>query len=242
MLPCHIAIIMDGNGRWARARKLPRVAGHRAGMKTLRTIVHHAINIGLKWLTLYAFSSENWSRPADEVQCLLSLLKLFIYHDLTKLHANNVRVHVIGNRSNLAKDIIALLHQAEMLTEKNTGLDLVVAFNYGSRNEIVRAVRKIAIDIISGKITGDDITDTLLASYLDTAKIPDPDLIIRTSGEMRLSNFLLWQAAYSEFSFVPCFWPDFSVSDFEETVASFYARERRFGNLKRSDSIREVAL
>ncbi|RCL02058.1 MAG: undecaprenyl diphosphate synthase [Candidatus Tokpelaia sp. JSC189] len=238
MLPCHIAIIMDGNGRWACARKLPRVAGHRAGMETLRTIVHHAASIGLKWLTLYAFSSENWARPVDEVQCLLSLLKLFIHDDLFELRENNVRVHVIGKRSDLAKDIVVLLEKAEKLTTENTGLNLVVAFNYGSRDEIVRAVRKIAADITAGKIRGNDITNNLLTSYLDTAHIPDPDLIIRTSGEMRLSNFLLWQAAYSEFSFVPCCWPDFSVVDFEAAIANFYARERRFGNLKYTDDIR----
>lgn len=242
MLPCHIAIIMDGNGRWARARKLPRVAGHKAGMETLRTIVHHAAGIGLEWLTLYAFSSENWSRPADEVRRLLSLLKLFIHRDLAELHENNVRVCVIGDRSNLAEDIVALLREAETLTAENTGLNLVVAFNYGGRNEIVRAVKKIATDLTAGKITDSDITDGLLASHLDTAMMPDPDLIIRTSGEMRLSNFLLWQAAYSEFSFVSCFWPDFSVADFDAAIASFYARERRFGNLKCPDDIRGAVL
>lgn len=242
MLPYHIAIIMDGNGRWARARKLPRAAGHKAGMETLRTIVCHAGSIGLQWLTLYAFSSENWSRPADEVERLLSLLKLFIHRDLADLHKNNVRVRVIGERSNLAEDIVALLSEAETLTAENTGLNLVVAFNYGGRNEIVRAVRKIAADIAAGKITDSDINDQLLASHMDTALMPDPDLIIRTSGEMRLSNFLLWQAAYSELSFVPCFWPDFSIADFDTAVAGFYMRERRFGRLKQADDIRGAAL
>jgi len=242
MLPCHIAIIMDGNGRWARARKLPRTAGHKAGMETLRTIVRHAGSLGLQWLTLYAFSSENWSRPADEVERLLSLLKLFVHRDLADLHKHNVRVHVIGERENLAEDVIALLGEAETRTAENTGLNLVVAFNYGGRNEIVRAVRKIAAGVAAGKIIENDIDEQLVASRMDTALVPDPDLIIRTSGEMRLSNFLLWQAAYSELSFIPCFWPDFSVANFDAAVAGFYRRERRFGMLKQPGDIRGAAL
>ncbi|RCL03738.1 MAG: undecaprenyl diphosphate synthase [Candidatus Tokpelaia sp. JSC161] len=232
LLPCHIAIIMDGNGRWARVRNLPRAVGHRAGMKTLQEIVRHASNLGLQWLTLYAFSSENWLRPVDEVEYLLSLLKSFIRCDLVDLHKNNVKIHIIGERDDLAEDIVSLFYEAETLTLSNTGLNLVVAFNYGGRNEIVRAVRKIAEHITSGRIKDDDIDDPLVASYLDTALMPDPDLIIRTSGEMRLSNFLLWQAAYSELSFVPCLWPDFSTVDFDMAIAGFCQRERRFGALE----------
>lgn len=242
MLPRHIAIIMDGNGRWACARKLPRAAGHKAGMETLRTIVRYAGSIGLPWLTLYAFSLENWSRPVEEVERLLSLLKLFIHHDLADLRNNNIRIHVIGERDSLTQDIVALLHEAETVTADNTGLNLVVAFNYGGRNEIVRAVRKIAADVAAGEIAGADINDQLLASYMDTAFMPDPDLIIRTSGEMRLSNFLLWQAAYSELSFVPCFWPDFSIADFDAAIAGFYRRERRFGTLQQPHDARGALL
>ncbi|RCL01409.1 MAG: undecaprenyl diphosphate synthase [Candidatus Tokpelaia sp. JSC085] len=240
MLPYHIAIIMDGNGRWARARDLPRTAGHKAGMEALRTIVWHARVRGLRWLTLYAFSSENWSRPAEEVERLLSLLKLFICCDLVELHKKNIKIHVIGERRNLTKDIIALFCEAETLTSKNTGLNLVVAFNYSGRNEIVRAVKSIAIEVEAGRIKDSDIDDRLFASHMDTALMPDPDLIIRTSGEMRLSNFLLWQAAYSELSFVPCFWPDFSVVDFDTAVAGFCQRKRRFGALEQPQDVRKV--
>jgi len=242
MLPCHIAIIMDGNGRWACARKLPRAAGHKAGMETLRVIVRHAGKIGLQWLTLYAFSSENWSRPADEIERLLSLLKLFIHRDLGDLHKNNVKIHIIGDRSNLTADILALLREAETLTAKNTGLNLVVAFNYGARNEIVRAVKKIAAGVAAGEIKDSDIDERMLDAHMDTAMMPDPDLIIRTSGEMRLSNFLLWQASYAELSFVPCFWPDFSTADFDAVVTGFCKRERRFGMVKQSDDRREIVL
>jgi len=216
MLPYHIAIIMDGNGRWARARDLPRTAGHKAGMEALRTIVWHARVRGLRWLTLYAFSY------------------------LVELHKKNIKIHVIGERRNLTKDIIALFCEAETLTSKNTGLNLVVAFNYSGRNEIVRAVKSIAIEVEAGRIKDSDIDDRLFASHMDTALMPDPDLIIRTSGEMRLSNFLLWQAAYSELSFVPCFWPDFSVVDFDTAVAGFCQRKRRFGALEQPQDVRKV--
>jgi undecaprenyl diphosphate synthase len=233
-LPRHVAIIMDGNGRWARARGLPRVEGHRRGVKALREIVRHAGEIGLDVLTLYSFSSENWSRPVEEVSELLNLLRLFIRRDLAELHRNNVRVSVIGERANLPRDIASLLVEAETTTAGNTGLHLVVAFNYGSRNEIVRAVRRIAADVASGLLTPDAVDERALATRLDTAGIPDPDLIIRTSGEERLSNFLLWQAAYSEFVFVDTLWPDFAPADFDAALDTYLSRERRFGGLKAS--------
>lgn len=230
--PRHIGIIMDGNGRWARARGWPRVEGHRRGVQTLREIIRHAGRIDLRWLTLYSFSSENWSRPVEEVQELMNLLKIFIRRDLAELNANNVRVRVIGERSNLPRDIAALLEEAESKTERNTGLTLVVAFNYGSRNEIARAVRSLAADVAAGLIPADAIDEASIASRLDTSGMPDPDLIIRTSGEERLSNFLLWQAAYSEFVFVPTYWPDFTPAEFDRAIGVYMGRERRFGGLK----------
>jgi undecaprenyl diphosphate synthase len=230
--PRHVAIIMDGNGRWARSRGLPRVEGHRRGVQTVRDIVRHAGRIGLEWLTLYSFSSENWSRPPDEVQELLGLLRLFIRRDLAELHAANVRVRVIGEREGLSRDIAALLDEAEQKTAGNTGLCLVIAFNYGARNEIARAARRLAEDVAAGRIAPEAVTEAVISSRLDTAGIPDPDLIVRTSGEQRLSNFLLWQAAYSEFLFVPTYWPDFAAADLDRAIGEYMGRERRFGGLK----------
>jgi len=232
MLPRHIAIIMDGNGRWAAARRLPRAAGHQAGMETLRKIVRHAGERGIDWLTLYAFSSENWLRPAEEVASLLALLKIFIRRDLQKLQGDNVRIRIIGDRAHLSADIAVLLGEAEEKTRANNGLNLVVAFNYGSRNELARATRYLAEQAASGKIAPQAITEESIAAALDTSGMPDPDLIIRTGGEIRLSNFLLWQAAYAELSFVPCFWPAFSPADFDAALAAYARRERRFGGLK----------
>lgn len=230
--PRHVAVIMDGNGRWARAKGFPRVEGHRRGVQTLRDVVRHAGRIGLEYLTLYSFSSENWSRPPDEVRELMGLLKLFIRRDLADLNAQNVRVRVIGERANLPADIAGLLDEAELKTRRNTGMTLVVAFNYGARNEIARAVRALAEDVASGRLAPGAITEAMIAERLDTGAIPDPDLIIRTSGEQRLSNFLLWQAAYSEFLFVPAYWPDFSTADFDRAIDTYLGRERRFGGLK----------
>ena len=204
--PRHIAIIMDGNGRWAKARGLPRSAGHRAGVEALRETVRAAGDRGLGFLTLFAFSSENWSRPSGEVNDLLGLLKLFIRRDLADLHRNNVKVSIIGEREGLTDDIRGLLTEAEVLTRRNTGLNLVIAFNYGSRDEIIRAVKSLARDVAAGRLDPSSISAELLSANLDTASMPDPDLIIRTSGEMRLSNFLLWQAAYAEFLFLPGHW------------------------------------
>lgn len=233
--PAHVAIIMDGNGRWAKARGLPRVAGHRAGVEALRTAVRAAGEMGVSWLTVYAFSSENWSRPKDEVSDLMGLLKLFIRRDLAELHRNGVRVKMIGERDSLERDIKVLLEEAETLTAANTNLTLVVAFNYGGRDEIVRAARKLAQQAARGALDPASITAATFESCLDTAGMPDPDLIIRTSGEMRLSNFLPWQSAYSEFVFLPCYWPDFTRNHLAEALQTFGARERRFGGTGAQD-------
>jgi undecaprenyl diphosphate synthase len=237
--PEHIAIIMDGNGRWAKARGLPRIAGHRAGVEALRQTVRTAGDLGIPWLTVYAFSSENWSRPQSEISDLLGLLKTFIRRDLAELHKAGVRVRMIGAREGLAKDIRLLIEEAESLTAGNTSLNLVIAFNYGSRDEIVRATRSIAEAVATGSMRPEDITQESFAKFLDTHFVPDPDLIIRTSGELRLSNFLLWQGAYSELVFLPCYWPDFGKAELLEAIKSFEARERRFGGVTPA---RDVAL
>jgi undecaprenyl diphosphate synthase len=229
--PNHVAIIMDGNGRWAARRGLPRAEGHRRGVEALRRTVRAAMELGVRYLTIYSFSSENWRRPATEVGELLGLLRLFVRNDLADLHRHNVRIRVIGGRDDLAPDILDLLLEAEALTASNTGLNLVVAFNYGGRQELVRVMRGLARDVGSGSIRAEDIDAELVTARLDTGGIPDPDLVIRTSGEMRLSNFLLWQAAYAEFVFTPVLWPDFDRAALEAAIAEFRQRERRFGGL-----------
>ena len=230
-VPRHVAIIMDGNGRWAAARGLPRVEGHRRGVEALRKTVRAAGELGISILTIFSFSSENWSRPQSEIRDLLSLLRRFIRNDLVELHKSNVRVRVIGERDDLDPDIRRLLQEAEDLTQGNDGLTLVVAFNYGARQEIARAARRLAAEVAAGRLAARDITPELLARQLDAPDLPDPDVIIRTSGEQRLSNFLLWQAAYSELVFVPINWPDFDRAALESTIAEFRRRERRFGGL-----------
>jgi undecaprenyl diphosphate synthase len=229
--PVHVGIIMDGNGRWAAQRGLPRIEGHRRGVEALRQAVRAAPDFGIRYLTLYSFSTENWTRPPQEVADLMALLKRFIRNDLAELHSHNVRVKVIGLRGNLSNDIGALLREAEDLTRHNNGLMLVIAFNYGSRQEIAQAARLLAEKVASGRIVPDDITPTTLANHLDTAGIPDPDLIIRTSGERRLSNFLMWQAAYAELVFLPIYWPDFDRAAFASALADYAHRERRFGGV-----------
>ncbi|MBO6538641.1 MAG: isoprenyl transferase [Rhizobiaceae bacterium] len=236
MTPEHIAIIMDGNGRWAKERGLPRAAGHRAGVEALRETVRAAGELGVRWLTVYAFSSENWSRPKSEVSDLMGLLKLFIRRDLADLHANGVRVRVIGRREGLDPEIGGLLREAEALTALNTKNNLVIAFNYGGRDEIARAGRRIAEAVAEGKLTAEAICEETFADYLDTAGIPDPDLVIRTSGEKRLSNFLPWQSAYSELVFAPCYWPDFGRAELVNAVEEFSTRERRFGGVVARDA------
>ena len=234
--PRHIAIIMDGNGRWAEQRGLPRFEGHRRGVEAVREAVKSARALDLPYLTLFSFSSENWSRPTSEILDLMGLMRRFIQRDLAELHKANVRVRIIGEREGLDADIARMLDESEALTRGNTGLTLTVAFNYGSRAEIVRAARRIAGQVELGAIKAADVCHDLVAASLDTAGTPDPDLFIRTSGEQRLSNFLLWQLAYAELVFVDTFWPDFNRSHMEAAIASFQSRERRFGGLSKRSS------
>jgi undecaprenyl diphosphate synthase len=227
----HVGIIMDGNGRWAAARSLPRFEGHRRGVEALRRTVRAATELGVRYLTVYSFSSENWARPPQEIAELMGLLKLFIRNDLLTLQESGVRIRVVGERNNLKPDIVALLDEAEQRTRHNDKLHLIVAFNYGARQEIVEAARALAREAAAGRVNPDDIDEAAFAARLHTSGLPDPDLIIRTSGEMRLSNFLMWQAAYSELVFLPIFWPDFDRQSFEQAIESFRARERRFGGV-----------
>jgi undecaprenyl diphosphate synthase len=230
-VPRHVAIIMDGNGRWAAARGLPRGEGHRRGVEALRRTVAAAGDLGIGILTIFSFSAENWSRPLSEVRELMALLRRFIRHDLADLHRKGVRVRVIGERESLDVEIRRLLDEAEELTKNNEKLILVVAFNYGARQEIARAARRMAAAVAAGDLAVSAVTADKLASYLDAPDLPDPDLIIRTSGEQRLSNFLLWQAAYSELVFVPTYWPDFDRAALESAISEYHRRERRFGGL-----------
>ena len=227
----HVAIIMDGNGRWANARGLPRVAGHKRGVETVRQVVRDAAELGIEYLTLFSFSSENWQRPADEVNELMGLLKRFIRRDLASLHEQGVRVRVIGGRDHLDDEMIELISNAQALTENNTGITLIVAFNYGSKQEITDAVRKVTEAVKNGDLATEQITPEVFDSYLYTAEFPEPDLLIRTSGEQRLSNFLLWQCAYTEFVFVTQPWPDFNKDLLVLAIEEFYNRNRRFGRL-----------
>jgi undecaprenyl diphosphate synthase len=231
IVPRHVAIIMDGNGRWAAARGLPRAEGHRRGVEALRRTVRAAGDMGIRFLTIFSFSAENWSRPASEIGELMGLLRRFIRHDLAELHKNNVHVRVIGERVGLDPDIERLLTEAEELTKNNVGLTLVIAFNYGARQEITRAARRIADAVVQGRLQPADITTETVGGLLDAPDLPDPDLIIRTSGEQRLSNFLLWQSAYSELVFVPTYWPDFDRTTLEAAIREYQQRERRFGGL-----------
>jgi undecaprenyl diphosphate synthase len=229
--PRHVAIIMDGNGRWASRRGLPRTRGHREGVEAARKTVRAAAEIGIGYLTLFGFSSENWSRPRTEVNDLFGLLRRFIRNDLAEIHDNNIRVQVIGQREELPRDIIELIGEAERLTTDNTGMTLIIAFNYGGRREIVEAARHFAEAARDGKIDPDEITLDRFADGLQTVGIPDPDLIIRSSGENRVSNFLLWQCAYSEFVFSPVLWPDFDREALLASIGEFSTRERRYGGI-----------
>ncbi len=231
LIPKHVAIIMDGNGRWASQRGLPRFEGHRRGVEALRRTIRAAEELGIRYLTVYSFSSENWKRPAAEVSDLMGLLRRFIRNDLAELHARNIRIRVIGVKEGLAPDIVALLDESEHLTQSNTGLTFVVAFNYGARREITDAARLIAEAVKAGQLDPQAIDEKVFASYLNTDGIPDPELVIRTSGEQRLSNFLLWQASYSEFVFTAGHWPDFGRESLVEAVLHYQSRDRRFGGL-----------
>ena len=230
--PRHVAIIMDGNGRWAAARGLPRSAGHKTGIDALRRAVRAASDLGIEFLTIYSFSTENWSRPKTEVMFLLELLRRFIRQDVAELHATGVKIKIIGDRTDLEPKLVKMLVDAERLTANNTSLKLVVAFNYGSRQEIVRAVQKIMGRVRDGVLDPLSIDVEMLNENLDTAGMPDPDLLIRTGGEERLSNFLLWQCAYTEFVFVPEFWPEFNAEILVRAINEYKARERRFGGIK----------
>jgi undecaprenyl diphosphate synthase len=225
----HIAIIMDGNGRWAAERGLPRAEGHRQGVESVRRTVEASLELGVTHLTLFSFSSENWARPKQEINDLFGLLRRFVRRDLADLHKNGVKIRVIGTRVGLAADLSRLIDDAIELTKDNTALNLTIAFNYGARDEIARAARRIAEDVASGVIAPAEVTPERLGTYLDTADLPDPDLLIRTSGELRLSNFLLWQLAYSEFVFIDAYWPDFSREQLEAAIAEYQRRSRRFG-------------
>lgn len=228
-LPVHVAIIMDGSGRWARRRGLPRIAGHKRGADSVREVVKAAAQIGVRYLTLFGFSSENWKRPFAEVEDLMGLLRRFLRSEVSELHAQHVRLRVIGDRDRLAKDIVELIDDAEALTAGNDGLTLVLALSYGSRAELTKATRSIAADVASGALGLDQIDEDLVASRLYTADMPDPDLLIRTSGEQRVSNFLLWQSAYTEMVFLEVHWPDFGREHLAEAVREFGRRERRYG-------------
>jgi undecaprenyl diphosphate synthase len=230
-VPRHVAVIMDGNGRWATARGLPRFEGHRRGVDALRRAVRAAGDLGIEVLTVYAFSSENWKRPKAEIAELLGLLKIFVRRDLAELHGNGVKVRAIGERSSLAPDLRGLIEEAEALTSLNRKMTLVIAFNYGSRDEITRAVKALARDVAAGRIAADAISEEAISARLDTSVLPEPDLVIRTSGEQRLSNFLMWQAAYAELVFLPVLWPDFDRQHLQQALDMFAARERRFGGV-----------
>ncbi len=229
--PRHVAIIMDGNGRWAKARGLERTAGHREGVAAARRAVEAARDLGVEYLTLYSFSTENWRRPAGEVRDLMGLLKQFIVDDLPRLRKEGVRVRVIGDKDNLTADLKTLVRRAERETENNTTYTLQIAFNYGGRDELVRAVRAAADAVKRGDIEADDIDEATFSRFLDTAGAPDPDLVIRTSGERRTSNFLNWQAAYAEYVFADVLWPDFDADAFADAIAEYKARERRYGGV-----------
>ena len=227
--PVHVAIIMDGNGRWAKARGLPRTVGHQRGAEAVRRTVRGAAELGIRYLTLFGFSSENWKRPAAEIDDLMGLLRLYLRGEIAELDRNGVRLRVVGERERLGPEIVRLIEDAEERTRSNARLNLTVALSYGGRAEIARAARLIAAAVKAGELEVQDIDETCFARYLLTAGIPDPDLLIRTSGEQRISNFLLWQSAYTELLFLDRLWPDFSKDDLEDAVREFSRRDRRYG-------------
>ncbi len=228
-IPKHVAIIMDGNGRWAKARSLPTIAGHRAGAKAVEEIIGRAAEIGIEYVTLWAFSSENWKREQEWVEELMGLLRWYLQHSIDKLIKNNVRVKVIGDRSAFAKDLQDMIGSVEDRTQENTGITVILALSYGGRDDIRRATQKIAADIKSGALQPEDITEDLISQILDTKFCPDPDLLIRTSGELRVSNYMLWQMAYTEYVFVDCFWPDFGAKQLDVAIEQYSKRHRRYG-------------
>jgi len=230
-IPQHVAIILDGNGRWAKSKGLPRNAGHTAGAKNVETICEEAYKMGIKYLTLYAFSTENWSRPDSEVEALMKLLENYLKNCLKTADKNNIRVRVIGEIGRLSEKFQDRIRELEEVSSVNTGLNLTIAINYGSRDEMIRAMKQMVVDHDAGKLAIEDITPECFSGYLDTKDLPDPDLMIRTSGEQRLSNYLLWQLAYSEFYFAQVPWPDFDKKELELAVEAYNKRDRRFGGL-----------
>ncbi len=230
-VPAHVAIIMDGNGRWATSRGLPRVMGHRKGVDAVRPVVEAAVELGVKHLTLFAFSAENWSRPKAEVDELMRLLRIYLRSQIADMHRNGVRLHVIGDRSRLTREINALINRAEELTRGNTRIGLSMALNYGGRQDIVQAARRLAGEVGAGHLAASSIDEAAFAGALYTAGTPDPDLLIRTSGEKRISNFLLWQFAYAEMVFVETLWPDFTTAEFARALEEYQRRDRRYGSV-----------
>ncbi len=231
-IPTHVAVIMDGNGRWAKKRLMPRNYGHKAGAKVVEQICEDAHNLGIKYLTVYAFSTENWRRSVEEVTGIMNLLRSYLQDCIERASKNNMRVRVIGDRTALDKDIVEKIQELEEKTSIYDGLNFTIALNYGGRDEIRRAVKEIAIGVKDGKIAPDDVDESLITSMLDTKDIPDPDLMIRTSGELRLSNYLVWQLAYTEFYFTDVLWPDFDIEDLKEAIRYYNGRERRYGGVK----------
>ena len=231
-IPTHIAIIMHGNGRWAKERLLPRTLGHKAGVEAIRSVIKEGSNLGVKHITLYAFSTENWKRPKLEVEALMNLLNTYLKKELKELHENNVKITTIGDIEVLPIKSLEAVNNAINITKDNTGLNLNIALNYGSRNDIKNAVVDIVKNCKSGKIDIEDINEDMISNYLSTKSIPDPDLIIRTSGEQRISNFLLWELAYSEFYFTDVYWPDFNEEELRKAIYVYQSRDRRFGGLK----------
>jgi undecaprenyl diphosphate synthase len=227
--PLHVAIIMDGNGRWAKARGLPRTIGHQRGAEAVRRTVIGAVELGISHLTLFGFSSENWKRPASEIDDLMALLRFYLRSEIAELHRNGVRIRVIGDRDRLADDIVALIDEAETRTRSNLRINLAVALSYGGRGEITRAARRLAQAVRAGELAADEINEAVFARQLLTVDMPDPDLVIRTSGEKRISNFLLWQSAYAELVFMDRLWPDFTKDDLEDAIREFHRRDRRYG-------------
>lgn len=234
IIPEHVALILDGNGRWAKRRGLPRTMGHKEGCVTVEKTVEIAARMGIKYLTVYGFSTENWKRSMEEVGALMQLFRYYMVRLLKIAKAHNVRVKMIGERSRFDRDIVEGINRLEEETKNNTGMTFIIAVNYGGRDEIVRAVRKLAADVETGCLVKEDITEEVMESYLDTAGIPDPDLLIRTSGELRLSNYLLWQLAYTEIYVTDCLWPDFNKEELEKAIAAYNKRDRRFGGVKTS--------
>lgn len=230
-LPVHIAIIMDGNGRWAQARGLPRISGHQEGRRTVKRIVSHALDLGIKYLSLFAFSTENWKRPKEEVEGLMEILRFGLREERPEFIEKKINVTFFGDRSKLSKEVLSEMETTEELTKDNDRLYLAFAINYSGRDDIVRAFRKFSSDLISNRTNPEMIDEKLVSSYLDTKNFPDPDLIIRTSGELRISNFFLWQSAYSELYFTPILWPDFDEKAFDEAILDFQKRKRRFGGI-----------